>query len=775
MSWARADAQTLGSGDVSLRPAETATFVGQWAKLTDATAAGGSAAWFPNAGAAKIVTASANPAAYFELSFDAQAGIPYRLWVRLRAQNNDWANDSVFVQFSGSTNASDAPVYRIGTTSAAEVNLEDCKGCGIANWGWQDNGWGTGVLGPAIYFAASGRQVLRVQSREDGAIIDQVVLSPSKFIAAAPGGLKNDATIYPSTAPVPTGQITLVRGPYLQQAGADRATVVWATRESGTAEVRYSGGGASSSVSATSRLVPASTTGFSFDYYQHEAQVAGLSPSTTYTYDPYVNGVDVTTGTNNLRTAAVAGTGTVSFIAFGDSGTGSPEQQQLSSMMNAESFDIALHAGDIAYGDATGIGDASYRTYQDWFFAIYSSWLGSHPLFPVEGNHDSRPANGDGAAYLDLFSLPRNGASATYPDHAERYYSFDYGPVHFVALDTEFTFQDTSRRAEQVAWLDADLASTSQPWKIAYFHRPPYSAGGEHGSDLDVRAAFGPLFERYGVALVISGHEHDYERTNPMREGTSGSPVTYLVTGGGGAPLYPSGTAAWTAYSSSQHHYLRASADECAIHVEAVGLNGSVFDRTDLNRCTSTAPEIVLYGADATIAGPAWALVADSTAAAGTRLRNPDAGAAKAVSAQAQPASYFELAFDAVAGVPYRLWLRGKAAANYWANDSVFVQFSGSVDSAGTPAYRIGTTTSTLVNLEDCSGCGVSGWGWQDNGYGAGVMGPLIYFQTSGPQRLRVQVREDGLSVDQIVLTPQSYLTNAPGALKNDATILPRR
>jgi hypothetical protein len=76
------------------------------------------------------------------------------------------------------------------------------------------------------------------------------------------------------------------------------------------------------------------------------------------------------------------------------------------------------------------------------------------------------------------------------------------------------------------------------------------------------------------------------------------------------------------------------------------------------------------------------------------------------------------------------------------------------------------------VNLEDCSGCGLSGWGWQDNGYGAGVLGPEIYFAASGPQTIRIQVREDGLGIDQIVLSPSLYRTASPGALKNDGTVL---
>jgi hypothetical protein len=77
------------------------------------------------------------------------------------------------------------------------VNLEDCSGCGLSGWGWQDNGWGVGVLGPEIFFATSGTHTIRIQAREDGFSIDQIVLSPSRFISSAPGALKNDSTIVP--------------------------------------------------------------------------------------------------------------------------------------------------------------------------------------------------------------------------------------------------------------------------------------------------------------------------------------------------------------------------------------------------------------------------------------------------------------------------------------------------------------------------------------------------------------------------------------------------
>ena len=183
--------------------------------------------------------------------------------------------------------------------------------------------------------------------------------------------------------------------------------------------------------------------------------------------------------------------------------------------------------------------------------------------------------------------------------------------------------------------------------------------------------------------------------------------------------------------------------------------------------------DIVVYASTALLKAGAWRVESDATAAGGARMRHPDAGAAKVAAASANPANYFEVTFNAEAGRGYRLWLRGKADGNSWANDSVFVQFNKSVTSSGSATWRIGSASATEVNLEACSGCGVSGWGWQDNGYGSNALGPLVYFSAPGPQTLRVQTREDGFSIDQIVLSPSTYLSSSPGAPKNDTRILP--
>lgn len=164
-----------------------------------------------------------------------------------------------------------------------------------------------------------------------------------------------------------------------------------------------------------------------------------------------------------------------------------------------------------------------------------------------------------------------------------------------------------------------------------------------------------------------------------------------------------------------------------------------------------------------TVRAGKWVVTTDSSAAGGgLTLRHPDAGAAKRTTALASPADYFEVTFTATAGVPYKLEMLGKADANSWANDSVFVQFSGSVTASGGSTWRIGTTSATEVNLEDCSGCGLSGWKWQDNAWGQGVPFTPVYFAATGTQKLRVQTREDGMSIDQVRLTPQGTAPVTP-------------
>lgn len=184
--------------------------------------------------------------------------------------------------------------------------------------------------------------------------------------------------------------------------------------------------------------------------------------------------------------------------------------------------------------------------------------------------------------------------------------------------------------------------------------------------------------------------------------------------------------------------------------------------------------EIVIYAAWSASHGT-WQTVEDATAADGYKLYNPNAAAPKLAAPLANPVNYVDVSFSPDPALEYKLWIRGKADGNNWANDSVFVQFSDAVDAAGNAVYRIGTTSALAVNLEECSGCGLSGWGWEDDGWGAvNRNGVTLRFPNPEWQRIRIQAREDGFSIDQIVLSATSYKTQRPGSAKNDTTILQR-
>lgn len=181
-------------------------------------------------------------------------------------------------------------------------------------------------------------------------------------------------------------------------------------------------------------------------------------------------------------------------------------------------------------------------------------------------------------------------------------------------------------------------------------------------------------------------------------------------------------------------------------------------------RIVSGAPadENVRYASDASNINGHWSRTADSTAANGEALYNPDASVPKT---SAPGPDFFEIALTVRAGVPYHVWFRMRADADLYTNDSLWVQI--------TNAVTCGTTTAVgafTIILEEGGSAGEAGWGWNDNGYGGA--GPHVCFTTDGPQTMRVSQREDGIRVDQFVVSDAMFLTTRPGLAKNDSTIV---
>ncbi|MDQ2808252.1 MAG: metallophosphoesterase [Chloroflexota bacterium] len=392
----------------------------------------------------------------------------------------------------------------------------------------------------------------------------------------APGtpGIDTPVIIAPDAPPpaagtpaptLPTATTRLTRDPYLQDVTAEAVTVLWHTADPtvGTLLLRPQNDPAGTPL--TLREPSAGTN--------HRLRVAGLQAGTVYTYSLEADG-GLLGASHTFRSAPTAGAADpFSFLVWGDSGCGCPPQMTLAAQMAHSTPQLLLHTGDMIYEDGAA------NLFDPNFFTPYAGLLATAPVYPVLGNHDVITEKG--SPWLHAFSLPGDAGAAN-----PRYYSFDYGNAHFIALDSEEDFGPTSA---QYSWLLTDLQSAATQratWRFAYFHRPPYSSGFGHGSSYDLRESWSPLFERFGVDVVFSGHEHNYERSLPRTDyaavgGTH--PVTYVVTGGGGKQLYNVGHSPWTAASSMVYHFVQVRLAGTHLHLDAIDSNGTVFDTLDLS------------------------------------------------------------------------------------------------------------------------------------------------------------------------------------------------
>ncbi len=339
----------------------------------------------------------------------------------------------------------------------------------------------------------------------------------------------------------------LIRGPYLQLGTPNSMVVRWRTDVAEDSRVRW--GTTQGSLSDTLNDATAVT--------DHELTITGLTPATIYFYE--VGSTTTALAGDDLnhffKTAPATGDSAPTRIwAIGDSGY--PEPGIVGSSIRdgdgvrdaytafnggAATADVFLLLGDNAYFFAT---DAEYQTD---LFEQYPSFLRTTPAWACIGNHEGFVADSiaETGPYYDVFTLPNAAQAGGVPSGTESYYSFDYGNIHFVVLDSEDSIEDLMALVPMRQWLEADLAATEAQWLIAFWHRPPYSKGFLHDSDVEaneiaMRVNINPVLEDYGVDLVISGHSHHYERS-VMIDGHYGLSSTFgpehIVDGGSGDPM----------------------------------------------------------------------------------------------------------------------------------------------------------------------------------------------------------------------------------------------
>jgi hypothetical protein len=343
------------------------------------------------------------------------------------------------------------------------------------------------------------------------------------------GNLVSSAPRIVNVTLAPGSSGPMLRSPYLNQANHNSIVVRWRSTNSNIGRVRYG-------------LTPENLNLFTDEasaQTNHEVKLTGLTPYTRYYYS-VGSAVDTLTpeavDTTSVRTAAftiptptaadytfrtspVPGTATNTRIwVVGDCGRGSATQaagrDAYYNWMGSRTPDLNLQLGDNAYNAGT---DAEYQT---GYYAMYPTIFRKMTQWSTLGNHDANNGNTDPLQnwpYFDMFTFPKQAECGGVPSGTEHYYSFDYGNVHVICLDSQTTLASRAANAPQTVWLQNDLAATTQTWIIVIYHHPSYSKG-SHNSDSEaqmvlMREVYNPIMEAGGVDLVLTGHSHNYERS----------------------------------------------------------------------------------------------------------------------------------------------------------------------------------------------------------------------------------------------------------------------
>jgi hypothetical protein len=307
---------------------------------------------------------------------------------------------------------------------------------------------------------------------------------------------------------------TVSRGPYLQQATPGSIIIKWKTGSSTNTKVNYGTSLSNLNLSVTNTV----------SLVNHEIKITGLQPYTKYYYTIGTTTSTFVAAASDVffRTAPNYGQkGDYRFWVIGDAGTGGNSQRDTRTSFlnysNNKNIDGWIWLGDNAYD---GGFDSEYQA------NVFSNNTFEEPLknitvWPAIGNHDYNhniPFS-PSPAYFDIFTLPTNAECGGVASGTEKYYSYNYGNIHFVVLDS----YDVSRSSTgaMATWIQNDLTVNTQPWVIAYWHHPPYTKG-SHNSDnsnfldgelVDMRQNIIPILEANGVDLVLNGHSHVYERS----------------------------------------------------------------------------------------------------------------------------------------------------------------------------------------------------------------------------------------------------------------------
>ena len=313
--------------------------------------------------------------------------------------------------------------------------------------------------------------------------------------------------------------ITIVKGPYLQVGTTTTMIIRWETDIASDSKVTYD---TTTALSMTATVAASVTS--------HEVKLTGLNPHTKYYYTIGSAASVLQGDTNNyFVTSPLPGTeGKYRFWATGDCGNNSTNQVNVKNKYE-------LYNGNRVTDGWLLLGDNAYdgglnSEFNTKFFNIYQTSIMKHAvLWPAPGNHDYNNIItlqiSHNMPYYNQFTLPMAAEAGGVASNTEAFYSYDYGNVHFISLDS-YGLESNSYRlydtlGPQAVWLKQDLATNTRRWTVVYFHHPPYTMG-SHNSDLEselssIRQKLLPILERFKVDMVLCGHSHNYERSRMMK------------------------------------------------------------------------------------------------------------------------------------------------------------------------------------------------------------------------------------------------------------------
>lgn len=260
----------------------------------------------------------------------------------------------------------------------------------------------------------------------------------------------------------------------------------------------------------------------------------------------------------------------VSFGVMGDSGFGEQVTYQLVGGLAGAGLDFVIHTGDLVYRVEEHA--SAEEAFQQKYYLPFSDVLHDMPVFAVLGNHEYDAAAEVNQTPYYFLAFPQVPGWTPQSDLERReYYAYEIGNVQFLFLDTQDFWRDPGDD-EQTNWLLERLKDDRFSISIPVFHVPPFSSGLHRNDGIPIERSWAPIFAEYNVPLVLSGHDHNYQRL--VVDGT-----TYVISGGGSGVVYTQHDPhPGEVLFSARSHYLIATINSDGIELRAISSEGEIID-----------------------------------------------------------------------------------------------------------------------------------------------------------------------------------------------------